>query len=66
MEEIKIDKNKIPFISIFNNNNISLIEKKNVAKEDENIDDSDDEGTLNETKKYSKVLKISELIKINK
>ena len=66
MEEIKIDKNKIPFVSIFNNNNISIIEKKNIAKEDENIDDSDDEGTLNETKKYSKVLKISELIKINK
>lgn len=54
MEEIKIDKNKIPFISIFNNNNISLIEKKNVAKEDENIDDSDDEGTLNETKNILK------------
>ena len=66
MEEIKIDKNKIPFISKFNNNNISFIEKKNLSKEDENIDDSDDEGTLNETKKYSKVLKISELIKVNK
>jgi serine/threonine protein kinase len=66
MEEIKIDKNNIPLISNFNNNNISFIEKKNVAKEDENIDDSDDEGTLNETKKYSKVLKISELIKVNK
>jgi len=66
MEEIQIDKNKIPFISIFNNNNISFIEKKNLSKEDENIDDSDDEGTLNETKKYSKVLKISELIKVNK
>ena len=66
MKEIKIEKNKIPLISIFNNNNLSFIEKKNISKEEENIDDSDDEGTLNETKKYSKVLKISELIKANK
>jgi hypothetical protein len=63
MEEIQIDKNKIPLISKFNNNNISFIEKKNVANKDENIDDSDDDGTLNETKKYSNVLKISDLIK---
>ena len=66
MEEIQIDKNKIPLISKFNNNNISFIEKKNVANKDENIDDSDDDGTLNETKKYSNVLKISDLIKMNK
>jgi hypothetical protein len=66
MEEIQIDKNKIPLILKFNNNNLSFIEKKNVVHEEENIDDSDDDGTLNETKKYSNVLKISEMIKMNK
>lgn len=66
IEEIQKDKNKMPLISIFNNNNISFIEKKNISNEGENIDDSDDEGTLNKIQKYTKVLKISELLTINK
>ena len=66
MEEIQKDKNKMPLISIFNNNNISFIEKKNISNEGENIDDSDDEGTLNKIQKYTKVLKISELLTTNK
>ena len=66
IEEIQKDKNKIPLISIFNNNNISFIEKKNISNEGENIDDSDDEGTLNKIQKYTKVLKISELLTTNK
>jgi len=66
IEEIQKDKNKMPLISIFNNNNISFIEKKNISNEGENIDDSDDEGTLNKIQKYTKVLKISELLTTNK
>ena len=56
IEEIKNNINKRPLTSKFHFNNLSHINNKNCI-ENENINDSDDEGILNEVNDYDNIFK---------
>lgn len=56
VEEIKNNINKRPLTSKFHFNNLSHINNKNCI-ENENINDSDDEGILNEVNDYDNIFK---------
>ena len=56
-DEIKTKRNRKPLTFENNSNDISFINHKNNDKKEENINDSDDDGIINETNDYNNFFK---------
>ena len=56
-DEIKTQRNRKPLTFENNSNDISFLNNKEKVIKEENINDSDDEGTINETNDYDNFFK---------
>ena len=56
-DEVKTKRNRKPLTFENNSNDISYINNKNNEIKEENINDSDDDGIINETNDYSSFFK---------